>query len=554
MIRLIPLVLLSLLIPFPGHSGPISDYICGETNTLPESIESQSWQQVLAALAEERTDSETENGFEGSHTHRLSNGYSASLFYYIPKSYDPAEATPLLMTLHGGVSTFRSAPGKDVLPRWKEWADENGFIVAAPSSNGNNPWWFREGEEHILESLRFLAANYHLDRNRVVLSGASDGATGTFSLGTRFTDLWSACLAWQGSYQVLTNASPLMGGVQPFFTRNAASIPWRITHGELDELYPGASQTGAIKRLDRAGTKVDWEVHPGLGHDTVATIEIEQPLLASWLSGKERDPYPDLIDWTVIDPIRYGRAYWVRVNRLSQWKQDPFTDLPDLTVPVSKPRPTSAIFGIQFDRDYSGRGARVLGVANYSSAQSSGIRGGDIIVGVGDREIENLSDLQSAITGEESESSQRTVRYLRDAGTYTARFNLFPVKAPIPDHSQAGRIRVERSGNQIKIRTHQIGAFEVLISPEEFDLSQEVTISVQGNEKFRGMIRPDSVFMLDEMRERSGDTASVYARHHPTRRTRLRSRCLHGPTRYAPTTPRRQSRVPASAGRIRSPR
>ena len=48
-----------------------------------------------------------------------------------------------------------------------------------------------------------------------------------------------------------------------------------------------------------------------------------------------------------------------------------------------------------------------------------------------------------------------------------------------------------RQGNRVEARSRGVGAFRVLLSPEQFDFSQPVTVMVNGKTAFEGAIQKD---------------------------------------------------------------
>ncbi len=60
----------------------------------------------------------------------------------------------------------------------------------------------------------------------------------------------------------------------------------------------------------------------------------------------------------------------------------------------------------------------------------------------------------------------------------------------------SGRVDLVRQGNTINVASRGVRRFTLLLSPEEFDLSQPVVIVANGREKFRGMVDSSRETML----------------------------------------------------------
>ena len=74
----------------------------------------------------------------------VSSGQKREYLLYIPKSYDPAKPTPLVITLHTSMSWDSAAMA---ISQWNSVA-ENGFLVVYPEGTGRGPKsWEMVGSE-----------------------------------------------------------------------------------------------------------------------------------------------------------------------------------------------------------------------------------------------------------------------------------------------------------------------------------------------------------------------------------------------------------------------
>src|SRR5438105_12816485 len=63
----------------------------------------------------------------------ISSGQKREYLVYVPKSYDRAKPTPLVISMHGALL----GPGAQMkISEWNRVADEHGFIVVYPSGTG----------------------------------------------------------------------------------------------------------------------------------------------------------------------------------------------------------------------------------------------------------------------------------------------------------------------------------------------------------------------------------------------------------------------------------
>ncbi len=124
----------------------------------------------------------------------VSDGERREYLLYVPTSYRPASQTPLVISMHG--AGLWGAAQKDI-SQWNAVADREGFIVVYPSGVGGRgvrAWRARPGPG-LAKEVRFLsalidtiAANYHIDLNRVYANGLSNGGGMSFMLSCTLSD------------------------------------------------------------------------------------------------------------------------------------------------------------------------------------------------------------------------------------------------------------------------------------------------------------------------------------------------------------------------------
>ena len=143
----------------------------------------------------------------------VSSGIEREYLLYVPKSYDPAKPTPLVISMHGGA--MWPAAQKEV-DRWDRVADAQGFIVVYPSGvSGQGPRaWRASGGPGSTRDVRFISelidtlrASYNIDSTMVYANGLSNGGGMAFVLSCSLSDRiaavgvvgiavflpWSAC-------------------------------------------------------------------------------------------------------------------------------------------------------------------------------------------------------------------------------------------------------------------------------------------------------------------------------------------------------------------------
>ena len=118
-----------------------------------------------------------------------SAGQTREYILYVPRSYDRARPTPLVISIHGAANwpSFQMN-----LSRWNTLADQEGFIVVYPAGQGGGPkTWFLRGERtpsrmpdvvFISELIDTLERSYNIDPARIYANGLSNGGGVTFAL------------------------------------------------------------------------------------------------------------------------------------------------------------------------------------------------------------------------------------------------------------------------------------------------------------------------------------------------------------------------------------
>ena len=124
----------------------------------------------------------------------VSSGEKREYLLYVPKSYDRARPTPLVISLHGGGLW---AAAQMEMSQWNAVADEQGFLVVYPSGvGGRGPRAWRAGAgagsakdvRFIAELIDTLKASYNIDPTRIYADGLSNGGGMAFVLSCTLSD------------------------------------------------------------------------------------------------------------------------------------------------------------------------------------------------------------------------------------------------------------------------------------------------------------------------------------------------------------------------------
>lgn len=263
---------------------------------------------------------------------RIRQGYSI----YLPPNYDPTRAYPLMLVLHGG-----SANGNLFLGvvlgnnmNWKEydrhlWDEftpryQPDWIVVAPDGFGQVMWRFM-GEQDVLDVLDDVQRHYHVDSERVVLTGLSNGGVGAYSLGMRHASRFAAVLAIAGAPSWLQYTGGKIDPLQADALRplsaldladNAINTDFRYFHGRVD---PGPMRPAFVEAFSKhiATLGVPYtEKWFDTGHDLLYLV-VRQGALFKDLQNVTRKHKPSEVRLTTGD-YRAAQQHWLRVTSITR--------------------------------------------------------------------------------------------------------------------------------------------------------------------------------------------------------------------------------------------
>jgi polyhydroxybutyrate depolymerase len=161
------------------------------------------------------------------------DGQMRTYFFYVPQSYTPAEAHPLVLNLHGAGS---SGLEQIIYSRFHDTADSAGVLVLTPDALDN--FWnsgFGEVPDSDPDDVGFLlalidtvSANWSVDPDRVYSTGMSNGGYMSYRLACEAPDRLAAIASVTGSMTtgVLSECSP------------SRPVPVMQIHGTEDATVP----------------------------------------------------------------------------------------------------------------------------------------------------------------------------------------------------------------------------------------------------------------------------------------------------------------------------
>lgn len=179
---------------------------------------------------------------------------SANYLLYLPKDYAESEVDfPLVLFLHGAGERGNDLEKVKVhgLPRLVKEGNEFPFIVVSPQCPDNIFW----NVDVLIALLDEIEENYHIDKNRIYVTGLSLGGHGT----------WSLALAQPKRFAAI---APVCGWSVPSVACSLKDIPIWVFHGAKDIVVPINSSEVMVERLKSCGSNVKFTVYPEANHDS----------------------------------------------------------------------------------------------------------------------------------------------------------------------------------------------------------------------------------------------------------------------------------------------
>jgi len=179
-----------------------------------------------------------------------------TLLYYtisLPKEYSSKNPTPLVLALHyaGEVTPYY---GKEFLTVFIEPAlGELDAVMVAPTSPIQISWTSPICEKTVMAMLNKIITEYNIDAKRIVVTGYSMGAAGTYYFAAKQPDVFSAAI-------------PVSGMPQQDIIANLKDVPLYIIHSRIDQIFPFGEVEQLVYTLQSEGKTVelkavDWSSH-----------------------------------------------------------------------------------------------------------------------------------------------------------------------------------------------------------------------------------------------------------------------------------------------------
>ena len=238
---------------------------------------------------------------------KTSDNRSVAYWVLLPLEYTPQRSYPTILALHPQEFDAR----KETV--WWGGTKENplqaqrrGYIVIAPEylNEGARAYdYLPESHEVILACIRDAQRRFHIDSDRLFLSGHGIGGDAAFDMGMSHPDLFAGVIPITGLCQYYSD----------WYWPNAINLPWYVVGGELDDRSALDVNSRELNRmLKDPRFDMMYVEYMGRGHETYYE-EIHH--LFDWMDLYKRKKHPKEFEMEMLRPSD-NRFYWVEVHGL----------------------------------------------------------------------------------------------------------------------------------------------------------------------------------------------------------------------------------------------
>ncbi|MBZ5614478.1 MAG: dienelactone hydrolase family protein [Acidobacteriia bacterium] len=215
----------------------------------------------------------------------------------VPLTYREDRPAPLMIYLSGGAGF-----AIDGVNSAENIVSETNYLVLYPQAAGY--WWTPEVARRLDAVLHDAFERYNVDRDRIFLTGFSNGGTGALYFATLWPQRFAAVVSLMGAGQC--NEAVKAG------LPNLGNLPLLFVHGENDpRITPDCSTTTHAALTDlHPAIKPELKILPHRAHDI--TLDSDDGLTLAFFKGKLRNPFPREVNLTLSDSLA-ARGYWVEI-------------------------------------------------------------------------------------------------------------------------------------------------------------------------------------------------------------------------------------------------
>ena len=217
---------------------------------------------------------------------------------YVPQNYDPANAYPLVLSLHGSGARGDDNVSQLERPPWKsivfellssENLEKYPCIVLAPQCPKDEYWTTRPDEDNpnnaeaLMGLLEQTRNTYAVDAARIYITGTSMGGFGTWGMLRYYPGYFAAAVPVCGGWYLDAPNEPELAALR------MKDTPIWVFHGAKDKSVPPERSREMVSLLQKAGANdVRYTEYPKGKHNINGKAYAEPELLA-WLFAQTKN-------------------------------------------------------------------------------------------------------------------------------------------------------------------------------------------------------------------------------------------------------------------------
>lgn len=209
--------------------------------------------------------------------HQKTKWLNQKFLLYTPKGNSEKNKSPLIIFLHG-----MGERGDNIAnvkkwgpPKIAEKTPDFQFMVVSPQcskdKNGKG-WWSSEDLSLLLD---YVKKTYHVDENRIYLTGLSMGGFGT----------WKFAADKPGEFAAI---APVCGGGNPKDAAKYGQLPIWVFHGDADDRVKIESSQKMVDAIKSVKGNVKFTIYPGVGHNSWSKTYSNTKLYEWFLSHQKK--------------------------------------------------------------------------------------------------------------------------------------------------------------------------------------------------------------------------------------------------------------------------
>jgi pimeloyl-ACP methyl ester carboxylesterase len=206
-----------------------------------------------------------------------SDGGTISYLLYLPKDYDSANKSQLILFLHGRGESYGplNLVAKWGPPRFAARGDELPYVLVSPQCPGDDSWQKPTQQKRLVELLDHIVNKYSIDEDRICLTGLSMGGYGSWRMAADHPERFSSVV-------------PVCGGGDPGDAEKLQGLPIWVFHGDQDGAVPIQRSVEMVEAIKAAGgTKIRFTSLEHIGHNCWSAA-YATPELYQWIRQQKK--------------------------------------------------------------------------------------------------------------------------------------------------------------------------------------------------------------------------------------------------------------------------